>query len=148
MLELAGRLRNGWSTYFNHIHGLVYVMDMSLNSHLEEMIALREALFYKEENKRLLEGIPILLLLNKSQLFIRKTANDAEASLAIVTSLNTEYLSWFQDSGEEPNPLQFVWTDAVSGGGLSDVDRLDWFVETIAIRQNPSMLQAIRSVIG
>jgi GTPase SAR1 family protein len=149
MKEIAGHKRNDWTTYLEDVHGLIYMFDMSLESHKEEMKALQEVLFYEENGTRVLAGVPVLLVLNKSQLFVRSTPSDSDASNKIVRALTEDYLACFQKEGSDAvaNPFQIIWTDSITGGGI-DVDRLDWFVETISIRQNPGMLGAIRSVIG
>jgi small GTP-binding protein len=149
-LELSGSEKNRqvWSTYYPQVDGLIFVFDMSKNSHTDEFNALKSALLYEEvENgvpTRILKGVPVLMLLNKSGVFIKNSKNADEAS-KIRTTLVSEFKSIFSNPADE-NPFQISWTDGLTGGGI--VDRFDWFIEAMQVHKNPGILTAIRSVVG
>jgi GTPase SAR1 family protein len=160
MTELGGNQKddNWWSNYYAGNDGLIFVFDMMKNSNEEEFDILEDVLFYKENGERVMKGKPVLIMLNKSQTYLRRrlgikdddTAKEVEddgSSVKDRLAIVEKYNQLFSDHLEpDSNPLQVVWTDAKAGGGI--VDRLDWFVETMIVTKHPGILTAVRSVIS
>lgn len=142
-----------WPHYYDNVHAIIYVLDVSKRDLLapfpsypndKEMNRLLDALGYVENGRRPLQDVPVVILMNKFDVF-SKNPKLKQALSQFQMWVVRYYKQYFSEHSEKENTFGTWYTVGANGAGC--LEPLDWLCEVFVSRA-PFHIKVVQSVTG